>query len=49
MTGLFPQFLVGSQNLPGNTFLSETNARDHFGDASSSRCGWPPTTSPAAT
>ena len=34
MTGLFPQFLVGSQNLPGNTFLSDNNARDHFNDAS---------------
>src|SRR5688500_7386941 len=33
MTGLFPQFLVGSQNLPGNTFLSDNNARDHFNDA----------------
>jgi endoglucanase len=34
MTGLFPQFLVGSQSLPGNTFLSDANARDHFNDAS---------------
>jgi endo-1,4-beta-D-glucanase Y len=34
MTGLFPQFLVGSQNLPGATFLSANNARDHFGGAS---------------
>jgi hypothetical protein len=34
MTGLYPQFLVGSKSLPGNTFLSDNNARDHFNDAS---------------
>jgi hypothetical protein len=34
MTGLFPQVLVGSQNLSGGTFLTEQNANAHFGDAS---------------
>jgi endo-1,4-beta-D-glucanase Y len=34
MTGLYPQYLVGSKNLPGNTFLTDNNARDHFNDAS---------------
>ena len=50
MTGLFPQVLVGSQNLPGATFLSESQRRATTSTTpAASRCGWPPTTSPAAT
>src|SRR5688500_20202211 len=41
MTGLFPQFLVGSQNLPGNTFLSDNNARGAFNDAGFAPPGLP--------
>ena len=52
MTGLFPRYLIGSQNLPGQHRPGRQRrqrARPLRRAPAPSRCGWPPTTSAAAT